>query len=104
LRRSAAALEGLIYQASGRLGVDTSEEERLVEQIGNALRAAPSETPKGSKSDVAAKLRAWCTDWDGSSMKRGEPPRDGLHCDDLLDAADALDRAADAILEARKRP
>lgn len=38
-------------------------------------------------ADIAATLRGWCTDWNGANMVRGEPPRDGLHCDALLDAA-----------------
>jgi len=61
-------------------------------------------------SDIVERLRNWCTDWNGAQMVRGEPPRDGLHCDDLLDAvaeieclrarfaapANALERAAAA--------
>lgn len=42
--------------------------------------------------DVVERLKNWCTDWNGQQMVRGEPPRDGLHCDDLLDAADEIDR------------
>lgn len=41
---------------------------------------------------IAEKLRGWCTDWNGAPMVRGEPPRDGLHCGDLLDAASEIDR------------
>ena len=37
-------------------------------------------------SDLVERLIGWCTDWNGEPMVRGEPPRDGLHCDILLDA------------------
>jgi hypothetical protein len=43
-------------------------------------------------TDIVERLRAWCIDWNGSQMVRGEPPRDGLHCDDLLDAAAEIER------------
>ena len=43
-------------------------------------------------SDVLAKLRNWVTDWNGLGMVRGEPPRDGLHCDDIYDAIDEIMR------------
>lgn len=36
-------------------------------------------------------LRGWTIDWDGSPMKDGEPPRDGLSCKDLRDACDEID-------------
>lgn len=47
---------------------------------------------------IAEKLRGWCTDWNGAAMVRGEPPRDGIHCDDLLDAIAEIER-----LQAAKR-
>lgn len=40
-----------------------------------------------SDQDIALRLRSWTIDWNGQPMVRGEPPRDGLHCDDLIDAA-----------------
>ena len=43
-------------------------------------------------SDIVQRLRNWCTDWDRAPMARGEPPRDGLHCGDLLDAAAEIER------------
>lgn len=46
-------------------------------------------------SEIAKKLREWCTDWNGAAMVRGEPPRDGLHCDILLDAAAEIERLAE---------
>ena len=42
--------------------------------------------------DIMERIRGWCIDWNGAPMMRGEPPRDGLHCDDLLDAADEIER------------
>jgi hypothetical protein len=41
-------------------------------------------------ANIGEKLLGWCTDWNGAPMVRGEPPRDGLHCDDLYDAAAAI--------------
>lgn len=43
-------------------------------------------------SDIVERLKSWCTDWNGAQMVRGEPPRDGLHCDDLLDAVAEIER------------
>lgn len=48
-------------------------------------------TPK-PVSEVIAGLRNAVTDWDGSQMVDGEPPRDILRCRDLREAADALER------------
>lgn len=51
---------------------------------------------------LVERLNGWCTDWDGSQMVRGEPPRDGLHCDDLMDAAAALTAQAEEIERLKK--
>lgn len=40
---------------------------------------------------LSDRLRQWVTDWDGSQMQDGEPPRDGIHCDIIREAATALD-------------
>lgn len=40
---------------------------------------------------LSERLRQWVTDWDGSQMQDGEPPRDGIHCDIIREAATALD-------------
>lgn len=50
-------------------------------------------------NDVLERLRGWCTDWNGAPMVRGEPPRDGLHCDVLFDAADEIERLLAALNE-----
>ena len=50
---------------------------------------------------LADRLSNWTTDWDGSKMAPGEPPRDGLHCDDLDDAAATLRALADEKEAAR---
>lgn len=44
-------------------------------------------------ADLVKRLRAWTVDWDCSQMARGEPPRDGLDCATLRDAADAIERS-----------
>jgi hypothetical protein len=56
------------------------------------MRSGMRAMEKVMAEDIVNKLRGWCTDWNGSQMVRGEPPRDGLHCDDLLDAADEIER------------
>ena len=43
-----------------------------------------------AERDVVERLRSWCTDWNGARMADGEPPRDGLHCDELREAADEI--------------
>ena len=43
-------------------------------------------------TDIVERLRGWFTDWDGSRMVPGEPPRDGIHCDILMEAADEIER------------
>lgn len=53
--------------------------------------------------DLVKRLRNWTTDWDGSKMVPGEPPKDGLHCDIIDEAADrivALEAERDALREA----
>lgn len=57
------------------------------------IAAAPAPPAQSGAGEIERKLRGWCTDWNGAAMARGEPPRDGLHCDDLLDAADHLAEA-----------
>ena len=42
------------------------------------------------RNELAERLIGWCTDWNGSQMARETSPRDGIHCDVLLDAATAL--------------
>ena len=37
--------------------------------------------------DLVKRLRNWTTDWNGAKMVPGEPPRDGLHCDIIDEAA-----------------
>lgn len=49
-------------------------------------------------------LRGWVTDWNGEPMARGEPPRDGIHCDVLYDAIEALAAARrEGAAEMRER-
>ena len=43
-------------------------------------------------TDIVERLRGWATDWDGSQMVDDEPPRDGLHCGLLREAADEIER------------
>jgi hypothetical protein len=56
---------------------------------------------------IVKQLRAWVTDWNGQPMVRGEPPRDGIHCDVLIDAAAEIERlekrAAGAFTDEEKR-
>ena len=52
-------------------------------------------------TNIVKRLRSWCTDWNGAKMVRGESPRDGLHCDDLFDAADEIERLRHALGEIR---
>jgi hypothetical protein len=42
--------------------------------------------------DITERLESWFTDWDGSCMVPGEPPRDGIHCDVLMDAKAEIER------------
>ena len=52
---------------------------------------------------LVERLRNWTTDWDGSKMVAGEPPKDGLHCDIIDEAADrieALEGSIDAATHA----
>lgn len=42
-------------------------------------------------TEIVERLRGWCIDWDNTPMDRGARPRDGLHCDCLLDAADEIE-------------
>ena len=42
------------------------------------------------QADILERLEGWVTDWNGAAMVRGEPPRDGLHCDVLYDAIDEI--------------
>lgn len=51
--------------------------------------------PDGDKRELVERLRCWTTDWNDTKMVPGEPPRDGIHCDIIDEAADALD--ADAL-------
>jgi len=37
--------------------------------------------------DIVERLEAWCTDYDGTPMVDGTTPLDGLHCDELREAA-----------------
>lgn len=41
-------------------------------------------------TDLIERLTGWFTDWNGERMVPGEPPRDGIHCDILMEAATAL--------------
>lgn len=50
--------------------------------------------------DQAAKLRTWTVDWNGALMVDGEPPRDGLHCRDLRDAAAEIERLRELLRHA----
>lgn len=42
------------------------------------------------EADILERLESWVTDWNGTAMVRGEPPRDGLLCKDLYDAIDEI--------------
>jgi len=53
------------------------------------------------RRDIVERLRAWVTDWDGSQMVDGEPPRDGLHCNELREAAAEILRFRAALASAR---
>ncbi len=54
-------------------------------------------------AELVLRLRGWCTDWNGAQMVRGEPPRDGLHCDILLDSATTIERLSKELEEAREQ-
>ena len=41
--------------------------------------------------EIIRLLRSWTIDYDGTQMPRNTTPLPGLHCDLLLDAADALE-------------
>ena len=51
--------------------------------------------------DITERLAGWTTDWDGSQMVDGEPPRDGLHCDVLREAAAEILRLRAELAAAR---
>ena len=55
-----------------------------------------------SEKSIVDRLRNWCTDWNGAPMNPGEPPRDGLHCDDLISAAAEIERLTAERDEARE--
>jgi hypothetical protein len=59
------------------------------------LAAAPA--PAGEVEELARKLDDVTTDWDGSRMVDGEPPRDVLNCRDLRETAAMLRTQADRI-------
>lgn len=42
--------------------------------------------------DIVERLRAACTDWDGSALPRNSEPMDGFHCAALIDAANEITR------------
>lgn len=54
------------------------------------LARARIDRPSGEHAELVERLKGWCTDWNGAAMVRGEPPRDGLHCDILYDAASVI--------------
>jgi hypothetical protein len=54
-----------------------------------------------SEKSIVDRLRNWCTDWNGAPMNPGEPPRDGLHCDDLISAAAEIERLTAELKTAR---
>jgi len=58
-------------------------------------------TETSEAARVAENLWGWTTDWDGSWMKDGEPPRDGLHCDALREAASIIGKLHSQAKEAR---
>ena len=43
-------------------------------------------------SDIVERLRHFCTDWDGSAMDDHTEPMPGLHCIELREAADEIER------------
>ena len=53
-------------------------------------------------TDIVKRLTAWTIDWDDSRMVDGEPPRDGIHCDVLREAAAEIERLRAALAEARE--
>lgn len=57
-----------------------------------------------SKIDIAETLRSWTIDWNGAPMVDGEPPRDGLHCKILRDAADEIVRLRAEVELLKRRP
>ena len=50
-----------------------------------------------TRGDVVERLRGYCVDWNGAPMDRGEAPRDGLHCGDLMEAAAEIERLRAAL-------
>ena len=53
--------------------------------------------------DLVKRLRNWTTDWNGAKMVPGEPPRDGLHCDIIDEAADRIEALEAALDEMTRR-
>jgi len=51
----------------------------------------------GAVTDIVERLRSFCTDWDGSSMSNDTEPMPGLHCIELREAADEIERLRAAI-------
>lgn len=47
--------------------------------------------------DIVERLRHFCTDWDGSSMSDHTEPMPGLHCVELREAADEIERLRAAL-------
>lgn len=48
-------------------------------------------------SNLELRLRSWTIDWNGATMDDREPPRDGVICRDLREAADEIGRLRAAI-------
>ena len=53
-------------------------------------------------TDIVKRLTAWTIDWDDSRMVDGEPPRDGIHCDVLREAAAEIECLRGTLAEAQR--
>ena len=58
-------------------------------------------TDEREKADIVDRLRAACTDWDGTTLPPGSEPMDGLHCDVLIEAATEIASLRRELEEAR---
>ena len=53
--------------------------------------------------DIAERLEGWFTDWNGARMVPGEPPRDGIHCDVLMEAKAEIEKLRTELSAERER-
>jgi len=70
------------------------------------IRAIPAEIAArriAVADDLVQRLRNAATDWDGSQMLDGAPPRDILNCKDVRAIADEIERLRAEVAEAKRR-